>query len=191
MVEPIDTPFQEKVISTTSQFIARAESLYDRSFRPIPVNFDLKGRTAGMYRVRNGQAEIRYNPFLFAKFPEDNLATTVPHEVAHYITDQVFGLRNIRPHGKEWKSLMAEFGCDASRTCQYDLKGIPVRREARHLYQCSCTTHQLTRRRHNRILRHNVFYLCRICGDKLVATMDYISPANPFPAQKRYAASRR
>lgn len=169
MVEPIDTPFQERVISTTLQFIIRAESLYDRSFRPIPVSFDIKGRTAGMYRVRNGQAEIRYNPYLFSKFPEDNLATTVPHEVAHYVTDQVFGLRSIRPHGKEWKDLMQEFGCDANRTSDFDLHGIPVRKEARHLYQCACGTHQLTRRRHNRILRENIFYLCKTCREKLVA----------------------
>ncbi len=179
MIKPINRAARNEVIRITREYLVRAESLYDRSFPPIPVSFDIKGRAAGMYRARNGQTEIRYNPYLFAKFPEDNLATTVPHEVAHYVTDQVYGLRNIRPHGEEWKSLMAEFGCDASCTCDYDLSDIPVRKETRHLYQCSCDTYQLTRRRHNRILRNNIDYFCRTCGDKLVAATDFRVAATP------------
>ncbi len=53
----------------------------------VPVRFELQGRAAGMYRVHKGERVIRYNPYIFSKYFDDSLANTVPHEVAHYITD--------------------------------------------------------------------------------------------------------
>ena len=35
-------------------------------------------------------------------------------------------------------------------------------------YQCECQTHYLTIRRHNRIQRDKIAYLCRKCQGKLV-----------------------
>lgn len=168
MIEPIDREQQQRVISTTREYIFRAEEFYHRRFEMIPVNFDLKGRSTGMYRVQHGQREIRYNPYLFAKYFADNLAVTVPHEVAHYATDLIYGLRKIRPHGEEWRALMQAFGADASRTCDYDLEGVPIRAHQRHSYQCGCSDHKLTSRRHNKVLRGGIEYTCRQCGSRLV-----------------------
>ncbi|MCI0655283.1 MAG: SprT-like domain-containing protein [Methylococcaceae bacterium] len=166
-IQPLNRGQQNLVTARTAAFIHLAETIFNRHFDRIPVCFDLKGRSAGMYRVTRNQGQIRYNSFIFSKYFADNLAVTVPHEVAHYITDAVYGLRNIRPHGSEWKRLMAQFGADASRTCNYDLNGIPVRRTRRHVYVCGCSTHQLTSVRHNKIQRGTAHYFCRNCRRKL------------------------
>jgi SprT protein len=167
-VEPIDVVRRRRVVTATESYIARAGKLLGRSFAAIPVLFDLAGRAAGMYRVNQGGRVIRYNPYLFAKAFADHLATTVPHEVAHYITDMVHGWRNVRPHGAEWQALMVAFGAEPSRTCAYDLAGVPLRTQRRHAYRCGCTTHRLTSRRHNQVRRGAMRYYCRHCGEQLI-----------------------
>lgn len=168
LIAPIDSEQREHVIATTEAFLMRAERIFDRSFECIAVRFDLRGRAAGQYRRTGQGACIRYNPHIFAKYFEDNVAVTVPHEVAHYVTDCVYGLKRIRPHGPEWQALMQAFGADAARTFRYSLEGVPLRSQRRHPYRCGCTTHQLTSRRHNRIRRGESRYLCRHCGEVLV-----------------------
>lgn len=166
--EAIDATRQTAVVEATHVWIARAGSIYGRRFEPIPVLFDLTGRAAGMYRVQRGARVIRYNPYLFAKYPHDNLTVTVPHEVAHYITDRLYGLRRVRPHGREWRAVMQDFGVDPAASTAYDLNGIPVRTQRRHPYRCACLIHPLTTRRHNLIVQGMARYCCRHCGDELI-----------------------
>ncbi|HEC13369.1 MAG TPA: metallopeptidase (SprT family) [Acidiferrobacteraceae bacterium] len=166
-ITPIDKDQQQQVVDSTVQYIHRASELLQRQFKPVPIQFDLRGRTAGMYRVVGRRRCIRYNPYLFAKYFPENLVATVPHEVAHYIIHQVYGLGRVRPHGPEWKALMADLGADARVTCSFDLTGIPVRTQRRHDYQCACRTHPLSTRRHNQIVANRVSYHCRHCGQTL------------------------
>lgn len=180
LIDPICPEQQQQVMAVTRQYIARAEALFDRAFASIPVLFNLKGRAAGMYRVKQGQREIRYNPYLFAKYYNDNLAVTIPHEVAHYVTDVLYGLAAIRPHGKEWRGVMQLFGADASRTCDYDLAGIPIRRLLRHEYRCGCEVYKLTTRRHRRIQGGQTRYFCRNCGGELRHGQPLREPLHEF-----------
>ncbi len=136
----------------------------------VAVTFDLTGSAAGMYRVHGAERVIRYNPYIFAKYFANNLAVTVPHEVAHYVTDRLYGLRNIRPHGVEWKTVMRSLGADPCVTASYDLSGVPVRRQRRFSYRCECSTHQLSSCRHNKIQRGQSSYLCRRCGSAIYRT---------------------
>lgn len=168
-VTPIDSRQQREVEARTLHFIGRGEDIFNRRFDGLPVTFDLRGRASGMYRVQGKQRQIRYNPWIFSAYYEDCLASTVPHEVAHYLADVVWGLRNIRPHGGEWKGIMAAFGADASVTSNYSLEGIPQRRTARFSYRCACNTHQLGAQRHGRILSGRAVYRCRRCGSPLEA----------------------
>lgn len=172
IIEPIDTQARQSIIAATEKYICLASDFFKRSFEVIPVSFGLKGRAAGMYRVRKGRREIRYNPHLFAKYFADNLARTVPHEVAHYIAHELYGLGKVRPHGKEWQAIMQRFGVDACRTCDYDLEGIPVRKYQRHVYQCRCTTHELGSRRHKQAQRGRTQYFCKSCKGKLVPRIE-------------------
>lgn len=167
-VSPIDRSQQLEVMATTRHYIDRARGLFDRHFPDIPIHFDLKGRSSGMFRVRGSAQEIRYNPWIFAKYYEDCLAATVPHEVAHYLVHQMYDLRNVRPHGAEWKSVMQLFGADDSVRSNYNLEGIPLRQMARFFYSCRCDTHQLGPRRHSNIASGRYTYRCRRCGDTLV-----------------------
>ncbi len=168
-VTPINRAQQQQVVETTRAFITLGEAHFGRPFGEVPVLFNLRGKTSGMYRVRGERREIRYNPWIFALHYEESLTVTVPHEVAHYLTDRVYGLRNIRPHGREWKALMAVFGADPSVTSSYSLAGIPQRRVTTYTYHCRCGSHQLGPQRHRRILGGRSLYRCRRCDDVLRA----------------------
>jgi len=168
-VEPIDGGQRRQVVAATTDCLVRAGEILGRRFAEIPVLFDLTGRAAGMYRVSRGERVIRYNPYVFAKAFADNLANTVPHEVAHYVVDLVYGRDHARPHGPEWRQVMAALGADPGRTHAYDLSGVPIRTQRRHSYRCACTTHHLTTRRHYQVLRGTMTYRCRRCGGELTA----------------------
>lgn len=167
-IQPISSDLQEKVIDETNNLIDKAADYFQHSFDKIPVLFDLKGRAVGMYRIKAGQRVIRYNPYVFAKYFEENFKETIPHEVAHYITDMLYGFKKTRPHGNEWKSVMQVFGVNANRTANYDLTGLPVRQHKMYVYHCGCQNFELTSRRHNKILRGAGSYMCRDCGGKLL-----------------------
>jgi SprT protein len=167
-VEPIDAQQQQHVRTTTLECLQRAETLFELEHRPVPVSFDLRGRAAGMYRVRRNQAVIRYNPYIFSRYFNHGLQATVPHEVAHCITDRIFGLANVRPHGKEWQTVMRALGAEPRASMHLDLAGIPLRLQRRFAYQCDCTVHQLSSCRHNKIAAGKARYLCRRCGAVLV-----------------------
>ena len=168
LIQPITEAEQERVIEETERYISHAAEYFNTKIKPLPILFDLRGRAAGMYRIKANQRAIRYNPYIFAKYFEDNFKETIPHEVAHYVTDELYGLRRVRPHGNEWKAVMQVFGVEAKRTANYDLSGIPQRQHKTFLYHCSCQNYELTSRRHNKINNGLGHYLCRSCGDKLL-----------------------
>ncbi|MFZ0469353.1 MAG: SprT-like domain-containing protein [Thiogranum sp.] len=158
-----------QVCSATLDCLQRAERLFNLGHKPIPVRFDLSGRAAGMYRVARREAVIRYNPYIFARYFEHGLQVTVPHEVAHYITDRLYGIAHVRPHGREWRAVMQALGAQPRASARFDLSGIPQRRHRRFGYACDCDTHQLSTCRHNRIVAGKARYYCRGCGAELVA----------------------
>ena len=167
----ITEPQEQQVVAATADYIRHASSLLGHQFEIIPVLFDLRGRIAGMYRVRGDERVIRFNPWIFAKYFDENLANTVPHEVAHYIIDIVYGVTRkkspVKPHGAEWRQLMEIFGADPSRTCDFDLSGLPQRRQRRYAYACACSSHEISATRHNRIRRGTASYKCMKCGSEL------------------------
>lgn len=169
VIEPINDRQKLEVIQQTEQLLRMLEKKYDCQLPSIPQKFDLKGRASGMYVVRNHERYFRYNPYLFAKYFEDALLSTIPHEVAHYVTDVLYGLQNIRPHGVEWQSVMRDLGVEPRATGRYDMTGIPVRRQQRFSYSCGCMNHQVSSSRHNKIRRGRMNYFCRKCGGPIVS----------------------
>jgi SprT protein len=166
-VEPITTEQQQQVVQRVAELLRQCQLHFNKTFRSIEIRFDLRGRTSGMYVVKSRQQYIRFNPFIFSKYFEDSLASTVTHEVAHYVADVLFGFKNIRPHGKEWQAIMYKLGAEPKVTGDYDLSGIPVKRQHRFTYACDCMTHQLTTTRHNRITQEKARYFCRKCHGTL------------------------
>ena len=169
MIEPISEFQMRQVEAATERCIEKASQLYGRCFDTITVDFDLKGKCAGMYQVKGRSRRIRYNPWLFAKYFEDSLNDTVIHEVAHYVVDCLYGLRRVKPHGVEWKRVMVDLGAEPKATGSYDLTGIPVRQYAKFAYKCGCRTHKLTSLRHKKILKRRAQYRCQFCHGFLVA----------------------
>jgi SprT protein len=167
-VKPIDAQQQQQVIDETGRFVRKAGELFARQFAPLEVHFDLSGTTAGMYKIHGRRSWVRYNPWIFGKYFSENLRDTVPHEVAHYVVHQVFGWGRVKPHGVEWCTLMEWFEADPEVTFNYDLEGIPRRRQRTHGYRCACREHQLSTTRHNRILRGAGRYRCSYCRGDLV-----------------------
>lgn len=160
---------QQQVIDATHRYIELANQLYNINCPAINVSFDLTGHTIGMYKLWRNKDVIRYNAAIFAKYYDDNLKTTVPHEVAHYIVRQRQRREKVKPHGSEWQTVMADFGADMSRTADYDLTDIPKRRHSTVPYACGCQQHKLGIRRHNKMIKQKAKYLCRQCGDVLTA----------------------
>lgn len=156
---------RERVLAQTTVLLDAGGRLIAR---PVPrprITFDLRGRSAGQFRVDGGEASIRYNAALVARDTPQFLAQTVPHEVAHYLAYLRFG-GHIRPHGLQWQRLMRALGADPRRCHELDVTGLATRRLRRYPYYCQCGEHALTSIRHNRILR-GASYSCRACGEAL------------------------
>lgn len=168
MIQPIGADRQQVIRDATSRYIGRAEQVFARRFDAVPVLFDLSGSAAGMFKVDGRRRWIRYNPWIFAKYFSENLRDTVPHEVAHYIVHEVFGLRNVKPHGEEWQALMVLFDANPEVTFRLDLEGVPRRRQRTHAYRCDCREHEVSSTRHNRVVRGTGRYHCRYCDGELV-----------------------
>jgi SprT protein len=146
--------------------VERARAQWPRAKLPDPqVSFDLRGLTAGEACASDWL--IRYNDELLQKHGEEFLAEIVPHEVAHLVVVGRFRRRRCRPHGPEWKEVMAFFGLPPRRCHRFE--ATPARRVRRISYRCSCPSpHLLTKRAHLRIRRGTAEYSCRRCGDVLV-----------------------
>jgi SprT protein len=166
-IEPISQQQQAEVVSLVLSYMQTASKLYSTSFAPIPILFDLRGTSSGMYQRTGRQRKIRFNPWLFAKYYQQSKEQTVPHEVAHYIADSIWGNKGIRPHGREWKSVMLALGAQPKVTANYDLTGIPVKKYQRFAYSCGCKIHQLTLIRHRRLVAGKADYRCRSCQKPL------------------------
>jgi SprT protein len=168
MVQPIGDAEQRQVAQSTEEYICRAEDIFSRRFDRVPVLFDLKGSAAGMFKTLGERRLIRYNPWIFAKYFEENLRDTVPHEVAHFIVHEAYPKRGVKPHGYQWQDLMGQFGADPGVTFDLDLEGVPQRSQKTHRYHCGCQIHEVSTTRHNRVQRRKVSYHCLTCDGSLV-----------------------
>lgn len=198
IVQPINEELQKQVIVEVQRYIIIASELYKKRIEPVDVVFDIKGRAAGMYccyyKKKSNKKEarkafndyflsdwfpkkhqkIRFNPWVFSKYPEDSWSNTIPHEVAHYVSDCLFGLKNIKPHGKEWRAIMHDFDAEPLVRGDYDLEGIPTRKVRRYDYRCSCRKVALSSVRHNKVQNGRQEYRCRDCSEKLTLVEGYV-----------------
>lgn len=129
--------------------------------------------TAGQYRhQRRGRTfhapELRFNPDLLQRYGQIFIEEVVPHECAHLVAYAQFGL-NIRPHGAEWKMVMADlYGRSPQVKHNFDVAR-PIRPQVEYTCACPDRTHFLSTIRHNKIQRGAMRYLCRVCKSDLRA----------------------
>ncbi len=138
----------------------KAECFFDRAFKRPSYQFNQRGKAAGTAHLQRNL--IKINPILFLNNRDEFFQQVIPHEVAHLISFQLYG--KVRPHGKEWKMVMTEvFNRPALTTHQLDIKDVIG---VQFHYRCECSTHQLTIRRHNKVLK-GARYLCKKCKTSL------------------------
>lgn len=158
---------REIVRAATQTTIDRVSAVTGIALAPLTVAFDLSGRSAGQFTARGDRCRIRYNPWIFARYFEENLAATVPHEVAHYAVYRAYPGQRVRPHGREWRAIMQALGAEPSVTFDLDISGLPRRQQRRHRYHCGCREHTLSSTRHNRVSAGRARYACLQCRGEL------------------------
>ena len=71
--------------------------------------------------------------------------------------------KKVKPHGKEWKQVMALFQVSPEVTSRYDVSDLPLRQQRSFDYNCGCMSHSLSTTRHNRVQANKAVYKCRKC----------------------------
>jgi len=150
---------QTAILDATTRFYSRMES------SPVPeVRLNLRGRAAGQWRVRDGIEVLRFNPEAFLLDWSSHFPATIAHEVAHSVVYRRYGAGRVRPHGPEWRAVMATLGFPPVVTHRTPLSG---RRSRVYIYQCKCRSHRLGPRRHYLVTRQGYRYNCTDCGKRL------------------------
>lgn len=154
---------QQAVMRRLREKLAQANLKLERNYPEPKLSYTQRGTSAGTAWLES--YEIRLNPVLLLENSEAFIEEVVPHELAHLLVWKHFG--RVAPHGKEWKWMMESvLGVPARRTHQFELQSV---RRNTFPYRCKCQEHQLTVRRHNRVVRGEGVYRCVHCGEQLVA----------------------
>ncbi|GAB6264149.1 SprT family zinc-dependent metalloprotease [Photobacterium sp. R1] len=154
-------PLQQAIIERTLACLRLAEQKLGRQFPDPAIRFTQRGKSAGSARLQSW--EIRYNPVLMAENPQAFLEEVVPHELAHLLTFACYG--RVKPHGTEWQRMMTDiFHVPARTTHSFDVTSVSGQT---FCYRCQCREHQLTLRRHNKVMRQQAIYHCTQCHQPL------------------------
>lgn len=148
----VTADMKAKVDAKLRECIAIANKRYNINLKFPTVIYQKRGTTAGTANYRTWTIDI--NPVLLVENFEDMLADTVPHEMAHLITDTVYpeahesgpmqrtrsgwkrGKRSV--HGSEWQSVMRVLGVNPSRCHNYDTTNARTREKTSYDYKCNC-----------------------------------------------------
>lgn len=98
-------------------YILLAEKKLQVSLEIPNIRFSISGRVAG--RAWCDKNLIEFNPTIIKLNPQEFLARTPGHEVAHLIAYKLHGL--VAPHGKEWARVMWAFSLPAVRCHNYQI----------------------------------------------------------------------
>jgi SprT protein len=162
---------KQTVINRVNHFVEFANDHFNVKMELPFVRFEKRGTTAGT--ANRVSWEVNFNAGLMVDNFDLFMNDTIPHEVAHLVTDYVYGaqvkgfvrtrsgIRKARreSHGKHWKSVMATFGVDPTRCHDMDVSKV-AQHTGKHLYCCSaCGTEMvLTQTRHNKQQRGRANY---------------------------------
>lgn len=127
------------------------------------VWLDIRGKCAG--QAHFGRGGLRFNPVLLAENRMAYFVEVIPHEMAHWLVHHLEGGDRVRPHGREWCSVMRQlYGLAPQVTHRFDTRSASP---APYRYECACRSHYFSRRRHARASAGQD-YFCRQCRQPLV-----------------------
>jgi SprT protein len=131
--------------------IALAEKAYNTTFKFPNVTYTKRGEVAGTASYSTWTIDL--NAHLLMEHIEEFIERTVPHELAHLITDQVYpeshnpvrtsSWKRVKrePHGSAWRSVCTTIGMtDVTRCHDYDTTNTKiVKSNGRQIeWKCSC-----------------------------------------------------
>lgn len=161
---PIAT--QQAVMHCLRHYLALANAYLKTQYPEPKITYRQRGTTAGTAHLT--QWEIRLNAVLLTENGQQFIDEVVPHELAHLLVYRQFG--RVSPHGKEWQWMMEQvLGVSANRTHSFNVLSVQGKMFA---YHCDCQVHQLSLRRHNKIMRKESEYRCKYCGKQLKQATD-------------------
>lgn len=165
------TTIKQLILDKVEESFKIAEAFYGRTFdRPRSIIWNEKTTTGGYCSWR--EKTLMFNPILAMENEDDFITQTVPHEVAHWIDQAVYGISYKRTnrgkvrwilHGPNWKYIMERvYKIPADVTHSYDVTNTRGRVVARDfIYTCPCNTKfEITTSIHNKMRKGQV----RICG---------------------------
>ena len=139
----ITTAIKQKVTDKLKACIAIANKRYGIDVKFPNVVYQKRGTTAGTANYRTWTIDL--NPVLLVENLDDFIEDTVPHELAHLVTNMVYPHAHKRvygqkrsPHGSEWQSVMRVLGANPSRCHSYDTSNARTRTKASYDYKCNC-----------------------------------------------------
>ena len=163
---------REQVACKVKLYVELANSQLNANMGLPDIKYTLTGTTAGTAR---GDFELNLN----AKLLEDNwelyFEDTIPHEVAHLIDFNLYGIQYNHTrrgpqrisHGSTWKNIMRQLGGNPTRTHDMDVSKT-AQPKRKFIYVCECCKKEITLSiiRHNKLVRNPTQYShCR--GHKL------------------------
>lgn len=139
--------------------LACQEFNIDASKYNITVIFDLRGATGGTALKLGESCTLNYNMTLAMDNQDEYINVIIPHEVAHLITDIIYGviIRGYRKgkaiqdsHGREWQYVMRRLGQKPNRCHKMDVSKVKTRLTRPYVYTCSNCHHEykITKNRH-------------------------------------------
>jgi len=177
--------FEAKILES----IAKCQPHHHETIPVPPLIFKNIGGPAGrnIYNPFTRISTVIINPAYFQKPNgyEEQLTVTLPHEVAHHITDFIYGTgRHVKDHGWQWARVMGWLGLPPEVHHHINTDGIIKRHERPYSYKCSCSkSHLLTATLHLRIQRDGRHRICKRCHSRIV--YEGIKVGNAFlPAAK-------
>jgi len=169
----VEQEIKERVHQKIAECIQLANARFGKTFNPPIVQFTVRGTRGGYCQG----VYVNFNPVLLRENVETFIATTVPHEVAHYIQRLEYPMS--KSHGWEWRSIMRVFGVEPRRCHNYDVSNARVRNVRKVPAYCKCMVHHVTPRKAEQIRQfaatgHGRMY-CRLC--KATLTLNAPAPA--------------
>ena len=166
---------QQRVDAKIKEVIAKAAELYNLDLSKVAVQWNLKGRAAGMASWRgypvNRTYKVRFNSDMARQNPDDMVEDTIPHEYAHIVCFMNPSLGSNHDYG--WARVCRALGGTGGRTHDNDV----VYGNGR-TYEYTATngkTYRLSEQRHKKVQQGAVLGIKqRSGGGRIDKTCTYI-----------------
>jgi SprT protein len=143
----------------------KLEKALESIIRKFDLDIEPELEIAGRFKRKAGQYQhkdrkIRISKYLLENHPE-KVITTLKHELGHAIVMNRYQRKKIKPHGKEWRSVMSELGVDKPEVCHRLQLA-----KYRYIVRCSNTecNIELGRHKKSRLVKKPDLYICKECG---------------------------